>query len=194
MSQQPPNYGPNYPYAQPHTQFHPQHPQPPQIYAQPLVQNAAPPPESELIQSNLATLVQNTVVMQQQLSQNPTVAGQEPVALQYLYPQLIQTQTLLLDFLRNYNAPDDEGDEGDEESHTAYRNLVQIVQRVITASPLPIPALSALLLGLRPCLADLEDLTDEQFEQMFAVQIHYLNQANAAALEQQSGGVPPNGV
>lgn len=193
MSQQPPNYGPNYPYAQPHTQFQPQQPAHPQLYTQPLVQSAQLPSDFEAIQSSLETLGHNTVVTHQQLSQNPTVAGQEPVALQYLYPHLIQTQKLLLDFLRNYNAPDEEGDEGDEESLTAYRNLVQIVQRVITASPLPIPALSALLLGLRPCLADLENVTDQQFEQIFAVQISYLNQANAAALE-QSGGVPPNGV
>lgn len=155
-----------------------QYPQHPQFQIQPPHQA-----DSHTIQAEIENLLQSAMQTHRQLSGIPN-AQQEVIAFRYLYPQFIQALQQLGAFVRDYNSPVEDGEDGEDgESALAYRNLVELVQRVVLNVPLPIPALSALLLGLRPCLEDLHGMDDAQFERHFAAQLTAIQEANTALIQ-----------
>lgn len=179
--QQPPQYPqqPSVQYAQP-----PQPPPQQMMYAQP--QQPVLRSDEEILQS-LQVLLGQVDQMMGQLAVHPS-ANSEPIAMQYIYPQLRQVLALIVE-QSVANLTDTEGDDEDGEESLAYRNLVDIVERVVTHCSLPTDALSALMMGLMPCFAELKDMSQAQFEAHFAPQIAFLNEQNAAVMTAHQGQV-----
>src|SRR5690606_41735312 len=82
---------------------------------------------------------------------------------------------------RGYSPCDPEDSEEDGPTSLAYANLVEIVSTVVEQAPLPAASLSALLLGLHPCMAELHGMDKAACEARFAPQIARIQAESAAA-------------
>ncbi len=170
-----------------------QHPPPYQGYQAPQALSYQPPQpmmqprSSEEIHQALEALRLEMSNAHQATSQGG-FAQQEPVATRYVYPHLLQLAAIVSELLRDYNTVDPEDAEDGGSPSLAYANLVEIVVSVVEQAHLPAAALSALLLGLHPCMAELHGMDQVVFEARFAPQIARIKAETAAAAAMQQNG------